>query len=1108
MPPSAAEARAIAPEQHEEESRVDATHSSHAHDDASNFSPSSLLHLFLRINANAPRLDSSVWEFLTLRDLYQLRSLSKHIRSALQLVEYNRCRDGNDYLVPFPGYPAILTTPDDIRAGAGFFPHQLASLQSMHRAENVSTEFGSLRGGIIADAPGLGKTITMLALLANTAGCRPVEPEEFYDNDNVDEHWKIMRTNPVFRTEILRAMKPLRDWVASLSRFGRSDGVMRIANTYKELEGHVSPPYTDDRLQTLDTFERHVRVTMAPFAPSAELDLFRRNVNAFKAGLDKRNRRHFSSDIGKRLVFERDLIPSSTTLIIVPDALLEHWAEQMRRHLNLEVFAEANNGGGSQGVVYIDGVGDLSQAVFPLNHVQGPMPSPFVLMSHMVVVVPFSRIQDQFRSRKRRRDNESDYSCQSSLLQLRWLRIVVDEGHELGASEAGNDVTQFINQLAAERRWVLSGTPTTGDEDSPEFTSRGLDQLQRLLFFLRHPVYGTTPPPPEEKTSSTGGLRSRRGSYSDNDDSSMKRGKDQAKDEWQAHVKKPFLKKQDTGRKELYRVLDEVMVMHKKEDINLPKPIFKQAEVSVPVPATVQSVLIETVCSNDRSISTCLAALHEMGVDIQRSGIDLQYRLQIALASAQEGTSLFDLMLSEFLTTDKYQMLVDEKQGRYIADIVQRERRELEARGGAVNDELFAPITAANASESLSRDRRPVKAVIYSESHNNLLSVADYLYDVFRPENIAELVEGKISDMSYELGRFRSGCKEGKNCPICGGWNEFRGKKLTSCSNKLLEVYDSEGRGYLIESERVRRAVGLTEFDENEHVGNAVEMSRLEGGSLTKYGLSQKYWSVGDALAIDARDPHPLLSRRWSMETWEEYGVETCIELAEADGNEGKDAFMGLLPHYEDGAEEVFVRLAKWQPCGRFHGRSRWYDGPTLEDVEMRTEKEDVFILCLDASLSHGLDLSFVTHLFLLEPIDDAALLEQVTSRAHRLGCTGPVTVETVNVWREMDATTKAVAQQLSSSMEEEENRRTSTAVCEHCYRSFENIEKAEIHELTCDRNPDSSAVVNPYHLSSVYRDIRPPPPMFVGSTGTCDKDKVENDIAEKSMLEEPEHFV
>ena len=129
-------------------------------------------------------------------------------------------------------------------------------------------------------------------------------------------------------------------------------------------------------------------------------------------------------------------------------------------------------------------------------------------------------------------------------------------------------------------------------------------------------------------------------------------------------------------------------------------------------------------------------------------------------------------------------------------------------------------------------------------------------------------------------------------------------------------------------------------------------------------------------------------------------------------------------------------------------------------------------------------DLSFVTHLFLLEPIDDAALLEQVTSRAHRLGCTGPVVVETVNVWQGcLEENAKAVAKQMAASIvdDEEGNRRTSTAVCEHCYRSFESMEKAEIHEHTCERNPDSSAVVDPFHLSSVYRDIRPPPPVAVG---------------------------
>ena len=74
----------------------------------------------------------------------------------------------------------------------------------------------------------------------------------------------------------------------------------------------------------------------------------------------------------------------------------------------------------------------------------------------------------------------------------------------------------------------------------------------------------------------------------------------------------------------------------------------------------------------------------------------------------------------------------------------------------------------------------------------------------------------------------------------------------------------------------------------------------------------------------------------------------------------------------------------------------------------------------------------------------------------------------------------REVAKKLSSTAQDEAKKQTSRAVCDHCFRSFGNIEKAEEHELTCDRNPDGNAIVCPYHLSSVYRDIRPPPPMTV----------------------------
>ena len=1076
-------------------------------------SSSPLLNIFLRVNTTGPRLDAaSTYDFLTLRDLYLVRTICKPIRLALEAIEYNRCRDGRDYVVPFPAYPGTLSTPADLRAGAGLFPHQLASLQAMYRAENTNTEFGALRGGILGDAPGLGKTITMLAHICSTAGCKPVQPSEFFDEDSIDEHWKMMRVNPVFRTEILRAMKPLRNWVADQAAAQSGAGVKRLVDTYKRLESYVSPPFNDDRLPTLLSFERHVRVTLAQYIPFDLLELFRRNVNAFKAGLDKRNRRFFASDKGQRVVFERNLIPCSSTLIIVPDALLEHWAEQARRHLQLEVFADDGLGGGAggmhgdgsrksraHGVVYIDGVGDLSEARFPLNHQGGQLPSAYHLMSHMIVVVPFSRIQDQFRTRKRRRYGDDDDDVielnsfkNSPLLQLRWFRLVCDEGHELGACRVGKEVTDFINLIASERRWVLSGTPTTGDEDSLEYTALGLLQLQRLLLFLRHPKYGIVPTPTNLSGNAPRVGRSA-SSQRDADRDAKQQKKDTAKLAWNTTVRTPFLQRKEAAREELYRIMDQCMVMHKKEDINLPKPIFKQGEVSVPVPLDVQSGIVEAVCSDKRTVDDYLDVLYQLGVEVERRGMDLDYKLQEALNG---GSTLFDVLLSEYMHTDEYQMMVDEAQASYIADTVKQDRRQLEARGGAIENVLGAPITLATNDDSLSnlsKDRRPVKAVIYSESHNNLLSVADYIYDIFPRENIAEMCEGRIAEMTYELGRFRNNAKEGKHCPICNCWNEFKGTNLTSCHNRLLEVEDADGNIFLIEPERILRAVSIDELNtwpldrQEELVGHPLMSSRIPGAEVdkfSKYGLSPKYWRVDDSLVIDARDPHPLLPHRWDEEQWHRYGSQQCKELAERDLGQGRDNYFGPLPEYDVGGLSVVVKLRKWSKCGAFHGTSRWYTGPTLVDTEIETIKEDVFLLFLDASLATGLDLSFVTHLFLLEPIDDAALLEQVTSRAHRLGCTGPVVVETVNVWQGcLEENAKAVAKQMASSIveDEESSRRTSTAVCEHCYRSFESMEKAEIHEHTCERNPDSSAVVDPFHLSSVYRDIRPPPPLAVG---------------------------
>lgn len=56
----------------------------------------------------------------------------------------------------------------------------------------------------------------------------------------------------------------------------------------------------------------------------------------------------------------------------------------------------------------------------------------------------------------------------------------------------------------------------------------------------------------------------------------------------------------------------------------------------------------------------------------------------------------------------------------------------------------------------------------------------------------------------------------------------------------------------------------------------------------------------------------------------------------------------------------------------------------------------DVGVLLMDETGSVGLDLSFVSWVSLMEPLADASLQAQVTARAHRMGATQAVHVETL----------------------------------------------------------------------------------------------------------------
>ncbi|CAM9755287.1 unnamed protein product, partial [Discosporangium mesarthrocarpum] len=81
-----------------------------------------------------------------------------------------------------------------------------------------------------------------------------------------------------------------------------------------------------------------------------------------------------------------------------------------------------------------------------------------------------------------------------------------------------------------------------------------------------------------------------------------------------------------------------------------------------------------------------------------------------------------------------------------------------------------------------------------------------------------------------------------------------------------------------------------------------------------------------------------------------------------------------------------------WEERGEACVAEFWGKNRAKELEKFRTDK-DCLVLLLGKNGAHGLDLSYVTHIFLTEQIWDRSLETQVIARANRMGAKGAVSV-------------------------------------------------------------------------------------------------------------------
>ncbi|KAF2017392.1 hypothetical protein BU24DRAFT_420442 [Aaosphaeria arxii CBS 175.79] len=285
------------------------------------------------------------------------------------------------------------------------------------------------RGGILAETMGLGKTIICLAVILATKGHLPQIPPAY------------------------QLPPPVRERVGSL------------ADVAANIIGRNAIPgiaYINQLEAAEDLDMSRIKNKLEQYRPTYEIP----------AEVPRMNR-------STRIPPPRSLVMCSGTLVIVPRNLLHQWQAEIRKHIHQKMLK----------ILIMDTApkrGAKRRGGEDADHdmeLRSKLPTATELLEFDLILFTRARfeqeIQDGADDQGRRLPSGAPLICQcpyigasrvrdcsclagtqlyeSPLKKLHWLRIIIDEGHNFafGLSNA----VQLAKQLQTERRWVVSGTP-------------------------------------------------------------------------------------------------------------------------------------------------------------------------------------------------------------------------------------------------------------------------------------------------------------------------------------------------------------------------------------------------------------------------------------------------------------------------------------------------------------------------------------------------------------------------------------------------------------------------------------------------------------------------
>ncbi|KAM4693493.1 helicase-like transcription factor [Discoglossus pictus] len=302
----------------------------------------------------------------------------------------------------------------------------------------------SVQGGILADDMGLGKTLSIIALILTNFHDGHYFPtiEKEFEKQEIDLAEKSTgnkesRKKKSHEQSKSRSKERRENSSATCSKAETETNPLESKRPKRQQTRKAKYTLSSDSEELEEHPPRKVKPTPVPCSLQDD-DLFAAALSGSPTKTKKKSKKKGSSMIVGHSKVVSDCRPR-TTLIICPLSVLSNWIDQFEQHVKPEV----------QPNIYV---------------YYGPERSkdPDVLSTQDVVLTTYSVVTYDYGNRGG-----------SPLHKVKWLRVVLDEGHTIRNPNAQQ--TKAIHSLEAERRWVLTGTPI----------QNSLKDLWSLLSFLK-----------------------------------------------------------------------------------------------------------------------------------------------------------------------------------------------------------------------------------------------------------------------------------------------------------------------------------------------------------------------------------------------------------------------------------------------------------------------------------------------------------------------------------------------------------------------------------------------------------------------------------------------